>query len=931
MRKFIFTIMPVFLVLMAASLYSQDHLVISELVVTPTNGEYIEIYNPTGATVDLTNYYVTDGIFSGDPHPDYVNIVDSTDTAFGFDFLARFPAGASIASSEYQIIALNSNFSVQYGFDPDYEMSPNGVDDGDAVPDMLNGGSGIGSNPGLSNSGEVVILFWWDGISDLVSDVDIALWGDKAEGVDKTDVKKDSKTDADADSTTYAADTPIANQSVIAAGSHTFGKSWQRPDPSTEVGETTAGGNGITGHDETSEDLASAFVEGAPSPGAGLSVEVTFWMNTATVPDTVTPNSSVQIRGGTPPLTWGDDTGGVLEHVQGDLWKKSLMFPAGAQVDYKFNVRTDLTEGGDGWESNVNTANTNRNLTVPFADTTLQVQFYNTTTGNDPLFRPYPETDSLDVYLRVNMQGFANFNPATQFVAVRGAFPESAGWSTNILLTQETGSDNAGQFNYPAGQFWSGATKIDPAAFNVGDTLKYKFVTLNAADPGEAVVNWEDNISDRIFVVPTKDTTVVWDFFDKQAPIRATNSDTVDVTFMVDMTRAINSRGFTPGDTVRARIGFAGTANEGPIDVELFNLEGTSFWTGRDTIVATIGSILEYDYVMVKFGQIIRESFFDFDFVPEDESQQGRAERRRADIPTAAFTITDDSQDEFSPRRQPFFPSNQTLSQDVLVTWEVDMRPAIFELLFSNPTDTLFDIQGNRDIFDPADVLASGVWINGLATGGWQTWGATLEADDTRKMYDDGTNGDAVAGDSIFTRQILFSPDSIGIGSKGVVGQVYKFGIRGGDNEGGFGNNHVANIDDSNPTFTIRTQFGSIDPKKYDHWDYTNQVPNPTSVELISDNLPATFELHQNYPNPFNPETAIRYAIPKSGEVRLTVYNLLGQKVATLVDKNQVAGSYLAKWNGQNDAGNLVSSGVYIYKIEVGKDFVDTRKMLFLK
>ncbi|MFQ5652940.1 MAG: T9SS type A sorting domain-containing protein, partial [bacterium] len=209
-------------------------------------------------------------------------------------------------------------------------------------------------------------------------------------------------------------------------------------------------------------------------------------------------------------------------------------------------------------------------------------------------------------------------------------------------------------------------------------------------------------------------------------------------------------------------------------------------------------------------------------------------------------------------------------------------------------------------------------------------WGPGLEANLNKKLYDDGTHGDAVAGDSVFSRQVQYSPDSLAVGSKGRVGQVFKFGIWGGDNEGGFGNNHVANIDDSESTFTIHAQFGSIDPKKYDHWDYTNMKPVVTSVELLDDLLPKRFTLEQNYPNPFNPETSIQYSIPKAADVKLTIFNVLGQRVATLVNKQQVAGNYLVQWNGQNDAGRPVASGIYVYRISAG-DFVQTKKMLFLK
>ncbi len=94
--------------------------------------------------------------------------------------------------------------------------------------------------------------------------------------------------------------------------------------------------------------------------------------------------------------------------------------------------------------------------------------------------------------------------------------------------------------------------------------------------------------------------------------------------------------------------------------------------------------------------------------------------------------------------------------------------------------------------------------------------------------------------------------------------------------------------------------------------------------------LPKEFALHQNYPNPFNPETSIRYAIPENVEARLTIFNLLGQKVATLVDERQTAGRYLVKWSGRDDFGISVASGIYVYKIEAG-DFVETKKMLLLR
>lgn len=94
--------------------------------------------------------------------------------------------------------------------------------------------------------------------------------------------------------------------------------------------------------------------------------------------------------------------------------------------------------------------------------------------------------------------------------------------------------------------------------------------------------------------------------------------------------------------------------------------------------------------------------------------------------------------------------------------------------------------------------------------------------------------------------------------------------------------------------------------------------------------LPSAFALHQNYPNPFNPNTSIRYELPADRKVELTIYNLLGQKVRTLVRGPQPAGEHTVEWNGKNDIGNSVASGVYIYRIETG-EFVQARKMVLLR
>ncbi len=91
-----------------------------------------------------------------------------------------------------------------------------------------------------------------------------------------------------------------------------------------------------------------------------------------------------------------------------------------------------------------------------------------------------------------------------------------------------------------------------------------------------------------------------------------------------------------------------------------------------------------------------------------------------------------------------------------------------------------------------------------------------------------------------------------------------------------------------------------------------------------------SFSLYQNYPNPFNPNTTISYQLPVSIEVELTIYNLLGQQITNLVNAKQPAGFYQVEWDGRDDAGREVASGIYLYQLKAGK-FVSTRKMLLIQ
>jgi hypothetical protein len=97
-----------------------------------------------------------------------------------------------------------------------------------------------------------------------------------------------------------------------------------------------------------------------------------------------------------------------------------------------------------------------------------------------------------------------------------------------------------------------------------------------------------------------------------------------------------------------------------------------------------------------------------------------------------------------------------------------------------------------------------------------------------------------------------------------------------------------------------------------------------------ADAVPLEFALYQNYPNPFNPSTQIRFDLADASEVRLVVFNLLGQKVRTLVAANMPAGAHHIAWDGRDDRGLDVSTGLYLYKLQAAS-FVSCRKMLLTR
>jgi len=220
-----------------------DHLVFSEVVLTPSDGEYVQITNPTANDIDMSDYYLTDATDgSGNA---YYNLPSGSGywSGSGFDFICRFPAGYSLAAGASMKVSLRDNESYVNTYGESADLSLN-----EDLLDAINGSStkGNASTPKLDNTSETLVLFYWDGTSATVKDVDYLLWGGNSYGIDKSAV------------TGYQSDTPVSSQSFMAV--HATNEKLIRAENAGEGSESQSSGNGITGHDETSEPLSDTWI-----------------------------------------------------------------------------------------------------------------------------------------------------------------------------------------------------------------------------------------------------------------------------------------------------------------------------------------------------------------------------------------------------------------------------------------------------------------------------------------------------------------------------------------------------------------------------------------------------------------------------------------------------------------------------------------------
>jgi len=473
-----------------------------------------------------------------------------------------------------------------------------------------------------------------------------------------------------------------------------------------------------------------------------------------------------------------------------------------------------------------------------------------------------------------------NFDPARHLVVVRGSFhnesiPNLEDWKGNVLQLspQVPGSD----------LYQLTVDFLDTA--NIGRSFEYKFViedTARYTDRTTQAGNWESR-ANRTFTLARGGQVLDVVFFNDQSSLPAT----ADVTFIADMAELITNGWFDPAaDSIVVTGSFDGWSKKGP-KMEASFTDPLKYET-TVRITEGIGNQVAWKFKAfpdAKFGNTGWETGSDHKFTWTGQ----------------ALTI--------GPQKPAIRPAATPITRDVTVRFSVDVAGA---------TDwpTLQPFQNIRGVYMQGEVQP---------LKGWSVAWTIADTGSFIKLYDNGTHGDAVAGDQIWTTEVLFPTGTPS-------GTEYKYGIYAAgvdtftaathpngplDNEAGFAQNHYTLISDAQPLYIVPT----------DKWG----SPRPVDVKSKPTvSIPTAYRLGENYPNPFNPSTSIDYDVPKAGRVTLAIYNLMGQKIATLVDGLKAPGSYRATWSAVDDQGRRVASGIYVYRLEA-QGFSATKKMLLLK
>jgi len=481
----------------------------------------------------------------------------------------------------------------------------------------------------------------------------------------------------------------------------------------------------------------------------------------------------------------------------------------------------------------------------------------------------YTATDSIDVFFRVNMSGVSAFDG--EVVGVRGSRPP-LDWGATTELSQE------GETAYYSGRISFSNSLRD-------SLVEYKFVW--GPDP-----NWENNISNRTFVL-NQDTSLAFKYFDDSPP---TGGGVVSgqLLFQVDMGAWEEIGMFDRNtDTLRAVGTFQGFDNSDPETV-MDRVPGTSQYQLLIDYENFADTEVEYKF-FVTYDTTVHSGFEDW-YGWEVPSETGGGNRT---------FVWQGGQQEVSGGYYQTVPPDGVIEEgeSVEVTFRMYMdHMQDFEPAFNPDTDSLFlviqdpifaetqDITPTEHAIAYSDDDADGIWTATLNVEGPTYYALTY----TTEYVTEAGNAQAEGGGFGFGRYRT----------------RYIQPLEGWAWPGSY----TTPID----TFTV-------DPPLI-----VEEKRTPTTATEGDPDVPAAFSLSQNYPNPFNPSTTFRYTIPKETPVSISIFNILGQEVYSRTIDQVHAGSHTFTWDGINQNGLQVTSGVYFYRVKAG-DFMETKKMVLMK
>ena len=663
---------------------------------------------------------------------------------------------------------------------------------------------------------------------------------------------------------------------------------------------------------------------------------VTFKVNTAYVPDTLHATDVVQLRGqmvpldstvdyGSQKISWDIHSTTVAQNEGGDYWTVTVKMAPGDTLNYKYwtgfgdTTKEVGTVNNGGWESG-----DNHQFVLPSsatADSTVALHYYDSGSGSTSPFAQ--KTDTVGIYFKVdigNLIQLGEFDPKTDTVEVRGSVnPLTWGNDTGVYI------DSAQVASSGANMFYQGV-----AYFNKDTLLAAKnhidwkfYVGTKSRKAG-----WEDKLSPSnrsIDFSTVADTTIHWVFFNDIAP--ATGQIVkANVNFSVNV-GILDALGYFNSaiDSVSLRGGFNSWGEE--------NMSSSSL--GNNVYFATMQMNREVGS-NVNFKYYVHWNYTRFDTTSsnflegivadngwEEPATTGGANRLYAFTDQTQQTVAEGSFNGIPPEGL-ITAANTDGGAAPKVILNIDMNPAM-----------------DASVAQPFNPSKDSVYISFETTFFGLTQGITVgqsgitdakSAASIEKLRLKDPDGDGVYTDTLQLKTPTLNNFGFTVGYGNV------FNLKGDPivwNGGGYdsGRRYYQFMVPKNVGGKLQW------PATYTMASLTWSAGQDLAVETppdyqniltaISDNgqgnMPNKFNLSQNYPNPFNPTTNISFTLPKTSNVRLTIYNMLGQRVATLINSKMSAGLHSISF----DASHL-ASGMYIYRLKAG-NFTADKKMILLK